>query len=145
MYPTFKDKEYILTSIISLEVGTPKRGDVVVFQAPVDAEKDYIKRVIGLPGEQIMIKGGYVYINDQKLDESAYLHNVLTYEGATFHEGVEITIPKDNYAVLGDNRGNSSDSRQWGFVDKRKLIGKSFFVYWPFKDAELIRNPFKSN
>ncbi len=80
MYPTFKNGEYILTNLIALRTNGLQRGDVIVFQAPPDQEKDFIKRVIGLPGDTVKLKNGYVYINGKKLDESAYLHNdVRTY------------------------------------------------------------------
>jgi len=140
MFPNYQDGEYILTNLISLRFEPLKRGDVIVFQAPPDAEKDYIKRVIGLPGEKVMIKGGYVYINGAKLDESSYLaSDVMTSQGSFLTEAKTITVPQDNYFVMGDNRPESSDSRAWGFVPKQKLIGKSFFVYWPPTRMRLVK------
>lgn len=147
MYPTFKNKEYILTNLIVLRYEDPKRGDVIVFKAPTDKEKDFIKRVIGLPGNSVMLKDGFVYINGAKLDESAYLaSDVRTYGGATLHEGEPFIVPPDKYIVMGDNRPYSSDSREWGLLKKSEVIGKSFFVYWgdnnPLEHLRLVKNPF---
>lgn len=142
MDPTYQNGEYILTNLITLKFNKLTRGDVVVFKAPLDAEKDYIKRIIGLPGDTVMIKEGYVYVNNQKLDESAYLPpDFRTYGGQTIVDGELITVPNDNYIVFGDNRGGSSDSREWGFVPKDKIIGKSAIVYWPLTEFHFIRTP----
>jgi signal peptidase I len=114
----------------------------VVFKAPNDKEKDYIKRVIGLPGSTVSIKDGNVYVNGIKFDESKFLKStVKTYPGAFLAEGQEITVPQDSFFVLGDNRSYSSDSREWGFAKKSDLIGISFFVYWPPTDMHLVSNP----
>lgn len=143
MYPTYKDKEYIMTSLISLKLSTPKRGDVIVFQAPLDEEKDYIKRVMAVPGDTIYLQDGFVYLNNKKLDESNYLNdNVRTYGGNFMKEGISVTVPKDNFIVIGDNRSHSSDSREWGLLPKNKIIGISLFVYLPLNQARLIKNPF---
>lgn len=143
MFPNFEDKEYVLTNLIVLRFDNPKHGDVVVFQAPVDAEKDFIKRVIGIPGDTVMIKDGNVYLNGNKLDESAYLKNdVKTYGGSFLKENEPVTVPQDQYFVMGDNRTYSSDSREWGFVKKSAVIGESFFVYWPPNHMRTIKNPF---
>lgn len=143
MYPTFHDKEYILTNIISLKLGTPKLGDVIVFKAPNDPEKDYIKRVIGMPGDTVFIRNGDVYVNGNLLDQSAYLTpTVKTYGGSFLKENQPVTVPADSYFVIGDNRPGSSDSREWGFLPAKNLIGKSLFVYWPFNKMGLIRNPY---
>jgi signal peptidase I len=140
MYPNYHNGEYILTNLIGLRISAPQRGSVVVFQAPVDAEKDFIKRVIGLPGDQVMVKDGSVYVNGKLLDESSYLDtSVKTYGGAFLADGQTITVPAHNYFVLGDNRNFSSDSREWGFVPEGKLIGKSFFVYWPLNEIRLVK------
>jgi signal peptidase I len=144
MFPTFKDKEYILTNLITLRMGELKRGDVIVFHAPDDKEKDYIKRVKGLSGDQVEVRDGDVYINNQKLDESAYLHGVKTYGGAFLHDTEVMTVPQGQLLVLGDNRPFSSDSRAWGFLPKSEVIGKSFFVYFPFTDARLVKNPYQN-
>src|SRR5438477_12431799 len=105
MYPTFKNSEYILTNLIGLRFNNPIRGDVIVFKAPPDHEKDYIKRVIGLPGDTVSISEGYVSVNGNKIDESAYLGpDVRTYGGAFLKENTPIKIPANNYFVMGDNR-----------------------------------------
>jgi signal peptidase I len=151
MYPNFHNGEYVITNLIGFEdfkiyhasFGTLKLGDVVVFVAPPDPTKDYIKRVIGVPGDKVMIKDGNVYLNDKILNESAYLNSdVKTYEGAFLSEGQEVTVPADEYFVLGDNRPESSDSRTWGFVTKDEIIGQSMLVYWPLDRVRLIKNPY---
>jgi signal peptidase I len=144
MVPNFQDKEYVLTNLIALRFGNPKLGDVIVFKAPPDPEKDYIKRVIGVAGDSVMVKDGSVYLNDQLLDENAYLKSdVKTYSGGFLKENSPVTVPPGNYFVMGDNRSYSSDSREWGFVPQGNLIGESFFVYWPLPDIKLISNPYK--
>lgn len=144
MHPTFLDKEYILTNIISLRFGTPKQGDVVVFKAPNDPEKDYIKRVIGVPGDAVAVKNGNVYVNGLLLDQSAYLQpSVQTYGGSFLKEGVSEIVPPESYFVMGDNRSGSSDSREWGPVPLKSIIGKSLFVYWPLNKMGAIKNPYK--
>lgn len=142
MFPTFINKEYILTNIVAMNLSAPKKGEVIVFKAPPDPEKDFIKRVLGVPGDRIMVKGGYVYVNGGKLDESKYLKpDVLTYGGSYLKEDTEITVPPDSFFVMGDNRNYSSDSREWGFVIRKDIIGKSFFVYWPIGKMGLVKNP----
>ena len=142
MYPNFKDKQYVLTNLISLRFSDPKQGDVVVFNAPNDKEKDYIKRVIGIAGDTIMLKNGDVYINGIKFDESPFLEpSIKTYAGGFLAEGQEIIVPQGSFFVLGDNRSFSSDSREFGFVKKEELVGISLFVYWPISDLKLVKNP----
>ena len=143
MFPNFVDKQYVLTNIITLKFGNPKLGDVIVFKAPPDPEKDYIKRVIGIPQDTIYIKNGDVYLNGKFLDESTFLKpSVKTYGGSFLAEGNTVTVPQDSYFVMGDNRSGSSDSREWGFVPFKSIIGKSFFVYWPLNKMEIIKNPY---
>ena len=142
MYPNFTDNEYILTNIISLNFEKPKKGEVIVFKAPPDPEKDFIKRVIAAPNDKIYIKDGLVFLNGEKLDESKYLKSdVKTYGGSFLKEGQEVTVPKNSYFFMGDNRSYSSDSREWGFVTIKSIIGKSFFVYWPLNKMGLVKNP----
>jgi len=143
MFPTFKDREYILTNLITLRFDDPKKGDVIVFKAPTDTEKDFIKRIIATAGESVELKDGFVYVNDKKVDESPYLSNdVRTYGGSFLSDNQIITVPQGEFFVMGDNRQFSSDSREWGFLEKNKIIGKSFFVYWPFNTMRIVKNPF---
>jgi signal peptidase I len=140
MYPNYHNGEYILTNLISLKFGSPERGDVVVFESPTDEEKDFVKRVIGTPGDQVHVSGGFVFVNDIQLDESSYLESdIRTGGGAFLSEGEKLTVPVDQYFVLGDNRNFSSDSREWGFVPKQKIVGKSFFVYWPITQMRFVK------
>jgi len=144
MHPNFLDREYVLTNLVALRFGNPKLGDVVVFKAPPDPEKDYIKRVIGVAGDAVMVKNGDVYLNNQLLDESAFLKSdVKSYAGAFLKEGEPVTVPPGEYFVMGDNRSYSSDSREWGFVPQANLIGESFLVYWPVSDIKFVSNPYK--
>lgn len=143
MDPTFSDKQYILTNIISLRFSKPQQGDVIVFKSPPDPEKDYIKRVIATQGDIILLKDGDVYVNGDILDQSAYLKpSVKTYGGSFLREGIAVTVASDSYFVMGDNRPGSSDSREWGFLPAKLLIGKSFFVYWPLNTMQVIKNPY---
>jgi len=143
MYPTFFDKQYILTNIITLKFNKPKQGDVVVFKAPNDPEKDYIKRVIAVPEDTVMVKNGDVYVNGKLLNQNSYLQpKVKTYGGSFLAEGVTVNVPEDSYFVMGDNRSGSSDSREWGFVPLKSIIGESFFVYWPLNKMEIVKNPY---
>lgn len=144
MHPNFLDREYVLTNLVALRLGNPKLGDVIVFKAPPDPEKDYIKRVIGVAGDSVMVKDGDVYLNNQLLDENAFLKSdVKTYSGAFLKEGVPIIVPSGEFFVMGDNRPYSSDSREWGFVKQDELIGESFLVYWPISDIRFVSNPYK--
>lgn len=144
MDPTFFDKQYILTNIITLRFGKPELGDIIVFKAPLDAEKDYIKRVIATEGDTIMLRDGYVYVNEKLLDQSKYQKPTdKTYGGSFLRENEPVTVPKDSYFVMGDNRSGSSDSREWGLVPLKSIIGKSLFVYWPLNKMQLVENPYK--
>lgn len=154
MKPTLIDGDRIFVEKISGFFTTPKRGDVMVFYPPGETLaknplaiferltgffcKDiaYIKRVIGLPGDKILIKpdtdGKYaVYINGKRLDEPYILD---AYDYIPCSEKMycgPLTVPKDNYFMLGDNRGNSQDSRFWGFLPQKRFIGKAVFLFWP--------------
>lgn len=131
MIPNFQDGEYLLSDKISYRLREPKRGDVIVFEAPGAKGDEFIKRIIGTPGDTVSVKDGKVYVNGQLLQET-YLPADLKTSGGTFlKEGGEVTIPNDYYFVLGDNRPFSSDSRAWGLVAKSKITGRAWFIYWP--------------
>jgi len=143
MYPTFKNKEYILTNLITLRFENPHKGDVIVFKAPTDQEKDFIKRVIATEGDSIVVKDGLVYVNGDKVNESGYLDSsVRTYGGAFLKDNEPVTVPDGDFFVMGDNRPFSSDSREWGFLKQKDIIGKSFFVYWPINTMRVVKNPY---
>lgn len=130
MFPNFLNGEFLLTDKVSYRLGEPKRGDVVVFASPPDESEEFIKRIVGLPGERISIRGGQIYINGQPLKES-YLENIYTQAGPFLGEGQEIIIPEGQYFVMGDNRSHSYDSRAWGPVDQSKITGRAWIIYWP--------------
>lgn len=131
MLPTFYDGDYILTDKISYRFGSPKFGDVIVLQNPKDESQDFIKRIIGLQGDTVMVQNGSVYRNGKLLNEP-YLPKGTVTEGKTYlPDGTTITVNKGEYIVMGDNRVHSSDSRDWGTVTKEEIVGKTFFRYFP--------------
>lgn len=117
----------------------PKRGDVVVFIYPEDKKKDFIKRLVGLPGETIEIKGGSIYVNDKPAPELIFSQIYYYNRGGFAAEGQKISVPKDSYFVLGDNSTSSKDSRYWGFVPKEDLLGQAMIVYWPLQRIRVIK------
>jgi signal peptidase I len=138
MEPNFPDGEYLLTDKFTYRFGEPKRGDVVVFIAPGQNVEEYIKRIIGLPGDKVSIKENKVYVNGVQLEEN-YLSNSLKTGGGSFlKEGQEVAIPQDNYFVLGDNRPFSSDSRSWGTITKQEITGKAWIIYWPVQKIGVV-------
>ena len=125
MEPTLQISDRIIVTKFSYWLSEPKRGDVVVFEYPLDTSKDDVKRVIGLPGEKIEIRDSKLYINDILVEEP-YLPTELK-----FPDFGPVEVPENAYFMMGDNRNNSIDSRDWGFVERELLIGKSQFIYWP--------------
>jgi signal peptidase I len=141
MMPNFPDSEYLLTEKVTYYFRSPARGDVVVFAPPVSDTDEFIKRVIGLPGERVMVKGGQVYINGKVLNEPYFKDPVITNEGSFLREGEEYLVPSGEYFVMGDNRSNSSDSRYWGSIKKKAMSGRAWIVYWPVSRAGVVKNP----
>lgn len=140
MYDNFHDGEYLLTDKVSYRFNQPVKDDVIVFKAPMNEDYDYIKRIIGLPGDTVIIKDGSVYINGKKDDESGYLDTrVKTMPGRASTEGLMITVPSGNYFVMGDNRNNSSDSRDFGPVPQQNIVGKAWMRYWPLNEIGVIK------
>ena len=131
MEPNFHNNEYILTDKISYRFREPKRGEVVIFKAPLNQEVDYIKRVIGVPGDRIKVEKGFVYINGTQLDEPYLKDTTTLFPGSVMQEGVEITVGDDEIIGMGDNRSHSSDSREFGPVPKKLIIGRAFLRYFP--------------
>ena len=151
MVPTLQIGQRVLVDRVSFRFTDPDRGDIVVFKPPSGADSEscgaehasdqpcpthtpdrsdtnFIKRVVGLPGDRLKVIGGSVYINGRRQDES-FAH--LDAQCPTCNLPREITIPKGQYYMMGDNRGESEDSRVWGPVPKKWMIGKAFMTYWP--------------
>lgn len=126
MLPTIEVNDKVVVTNFSYWFDGPKRGDVVVFQYPLDPKKDYIKRCIGEPGEVIEFKDSKLYVNGEQIAEP-YLP-----EGLEFDDFGPVMVPEGSYFMCGDNRNHSADSRAWGFVEKQYIIGKAQFIYWPF-------------
>jgi signal peptidase I len=141
MQPNYPDGEYLLTDKVTYRFEEPKRGDVVVFQAPTDNGEEFIKRIIGLPGEVVSIKEGKVYVNGKRLDETYLDRDLYTSGGLFLKNGEEIKVPQNEYFVLGDNRPFSSDSRSWGFIGKDKITGRAWLIYWPPQKGGVVHTP----
>ena len=140
MVPNFQTGEYLIGNKIGYKFSKPERGDVIIFK--YDENTDYIKRIIGLPGDSISIQNGKFYINDQMLDESEYLDpSLLTRGGDYLKEGKKVEIGDNEYFACGDNRGNSSDSRDFGPITREQIKGKAWLVYFPFSDFRFIKHP----
>jgi signal peptidase I len=143
MMPNFLDSEYILTEKVTYYTRNPERGDVIVFNPPpeVTTTDEFIKRIIGLPGETVKVSGGHVYINDKLLEEPYLKDTVYTGGGTFLSEDVEYKVPDGEYFVMGDNRPNSSDSRYWGPITKKEMSGKAWIVYWPASQVGSVKMP----
>jgi signal peptidase I len=134
MLPNLEDHDRLFINKMAFRVGEVHRGDVVVFQYPRDHTKSYIKRVIALPGDTVAIREGQVILNGKPLREP--------YVPARFSDDrsqPEMTIPDDQFFVMGDHRSISSDSRDFGPVDRDLIYGKASFVYWPMDQAGIVR------
>lgn len=140
MHPTFKDKEYLLTEKISYNRSDPSFGDVIVFKAPIKENYDFIKRVVALPGETVMVEKGHVYINDKLLDEYYLSDDIVTNAGEFLTEGESYVVNTGEVIAFGDNREHSSDSREWGPVPNENIVGRVFFRYWPAGTIGVISN-----
>lgn len=144
MVPNFQSGEYVLTDKISYRFRSPARGEVIVFHAPPEAHCqegtgcDFIKRIIGLPGDQVEVKDNSYYVNNKKLDETYIPSGYATYPGQYTRDKV-ITLGENEYFVSGDNRPYSSDSRAWGPITDQEIVGRAFFVYWPPPALGLIK------
>lgn len=139
MVPNFQDGDYIITNKISARTSEFKRGEVVILQNPRNTDQVFIKRVIGLPGERISLLNGAVLINGQPITET-YLPRGTKTPGESFlSDGEEVVIPEGQFFVIGDNRTGSSDSREWGPVSAKLIIGTAFLRYWPPQEFTLFK------
>ncbi len=149
MRPTLEDGEFVLISRLAYQFGSFQHGDIIVFRPPMypeagyfrrllglpnisDDYEDYIKRVIGLPGDTVKIENGTIWINDALVNEP-YIAAPPDYSG-------QWTVPEGDLFVLGDNRNNSADSHAWGFLPKQNVLGKAVVIYWPFSNWKVLRS-----
>jgi signal peptidase I len=117
----------------------PKRGDVVVFIYPQDPKKDFIKRLVALPGEKVLIKNGTLYVNGLPLLDPLFSRTYYYNRGDFGSEGQEIIVPEKSFFVLGDNSASSQDSRYWGFVPSENMLGEAMVIYWPPHRIRMIK------
>jgi signal peptidase I len=140
MVPNFQNGSYVLTDKVTYKMRTPQRGEVIVLHAPAAAHCpvgtgcDFIKRVLGLPGETIEVTNNAIYVNGEPLEEP-YIPEEFDTQPGEFTRNRTITLGSDEYFVSGDNRPYSSDSRAWGPITKDAIVGRAFFIYWPLNLA----------
>jgi signal peptidase I len=140
MRPTFLEGDRILVNKFIYKFKEPMTGDIVVFRYPEDPKKDFVKRLIARGNETVEIKDGDIYINDNLVINPQIVKEIFYYNRGDYGEiGRKINVPPDSYYVLGDNSGSSRDSRYWGFVPKKNLLGKAFFIYWPPNRIKYIK------
>ena len=133
MLPRLEDRDRLFINKFVYRISAIERGDVVVFRYPRDPEKSYIKRVIALPGDRLRIDRGVVWVNGQQQVE-----NYVPDEYRDSRSLAETVVPEDSYFMMGDHRSISSDSREFGPVDRQLIYGKAVFVYWPARDAGVV-------
>ncbi len=139
MEPNYHDAEYLLTEKVTYDFNKPARGDVVVFKAPPDGHDEYIKRIIGIPSDTVMIQNCKVYLNGNLLNEPYVPSDFCTSPGTFAAEGATLTVPPNSYFLLGDNRPHSLDSRYIGFIGQDKFTGRAWIIYWPPKDIGVVK------
>ena len=134
MEPNFQNGQLLIINKLSYKLGQPRRGDVIVFHYPRDPSRDFIKRVIGLPGQTVEVRSGQVIIDGKPIDEP--------YGPAPgSYDAPPTLVPPNELFVLGDNRNNSSDSHSWGLLPMDKVIGRAIVSYWPPSEWRIISNP----
>jgi signal peptidase I len=132
MEPTLLPHDRVLVNKFIYRFREPRRGDIIVLHYPRDPSRNYIKRIVGLPGDRVEIRGGHVLINGESVEE-LYVNGTPTGD-----YGPE-TVPGDSFFVLGDNRNNSEDSRAFGFLKRSLVIGQAILIYWPPERVRLLR------
>ena len=140
MHPTLIEGDRILVNKFVYRLREPQRGEIIVFKYPDDPKRPFIKRLAGIGGDTVEIRGGQVIVNGQPLDgPGIFGHNFYYNQGSYGQERQAITVPKDSFFVLGDNSASSHDSRFWGFVPRPLLIGRAMVIFWPVTRWRLLR------
>ena len=139
MRPTLMEGDRILVSKFLYHVREPRRGDIIVFRFPENPRRPFIKRLIGVGGDRVEIRDGHVMVNDHPQSPSMRRETYYYNQGPFGQEHAVTQVPEDAYFVLGDNSASSHDSRFWGFVPKRLLIGKALCIFWPPHRIRILR------
>ena len=138
MVPTFHDRDYLIVNKYDYRFNQPQRGDVIVFKSPTIPNTNFIKRIIGKPGELVKVENGKVFVNGTQLSEP-YINQETP--DTTQSVTIERFLKADEYWVMGDNRNHSSDSREWGPLQKSAIIGKAWITVFPSSDFGVIKRP----
>lgn len=133
MEPTLKPGDRIIVNKFMYRFKEPERGDIIVFKYPLDPKRDFIKRLIGLPGETIEIKDSVLYVNGKKVEQP------FLPKGLRYGDYGPVEIPEGNYFMMGDNRNNSEDSREWGMLPEENIVGEAMVIYWPLSRITLTK------
>ena len=141
MRPTFLEGDRIFVDKISYRFHPPGRGDIIVFKYPLDRKKDYVKRLAGLPGDALEIRDGKLIINGRAMDDAPFSdHYYYNQNDWKYGRTAQIVqVPEGHYFALGDNSAQSSDSRNWGFVPRKNVVGRAFFIWWPPNRIKLAK------
>ena len=135
MEPNIQQNNYLIIDELSYHFRAPERGEVVVFRYPGDPSTFYIKRIMGLPGETVDLENGKIRIDGKEIGEDSYLKGVQTF--GTVH----VKLEPDSFFVMGDNRANSYDSRSWGPLDRRLIVGRALVRLYPFDGIKIFADP----
>ena len=138
MFPTLKVGDRLLANKLVYKFREPERGEIVIFKYPLNPRKDFVKRLIALQGEEVKIMDGKIFI-DGKPVKNTLIENRYYYNSGLYGAEFPAKVPENCYYVLGDNSANSKDSRYWGFVPKKNLVGKPLFVYWPLNRIRIVK------
>ncbi len=145
MEPTFESGDYIFTSKITYRFRKPERGDVIVFRSPRNQDIEFIKRIIVLPGDVVMVHDQEIYLNQKIINEPYISAKTPLWEGGFIKDGVPFLVPDGELFVMGDNRPRSSDSREFGSIPLPSVIGQVFYRYFPTPKMGPINNPFPNS
>ncbi len=140
MYGTLHNSEFVLVNKLAYTRSEPRHGDIIVFNYPEDPSEQFVKRIIALPGDSIEIRQGNVYVNGEKIIEP-YIDRGAQLAGFANRDELSVrTVPAESYFVMGDNRRGSRDSREWGFLPRKYIVGKVWLAYWPPPDFGIIEH-----
>lgn len=139
MEPNLSNNQQLIAEKLTYKLREPERGEVAILKHPENPPVLLVKRIVGLPGDTFEIKDGQIYVNGSKLEEPYINNSELTQGKNKLKDNQKIKVPEDKYIVLGDNRDDSADSRNWGFIDEGSLVGRASLVYAPISEFKLIK------